>query len=59
MKEESVPHDKTPAADLGKFMIAETLCDMVSTSAACVSFVYRLLVHTQEISGVRNAYYKL
>ncbi|PNF34904.1 hypothetical protein B7P43_G01412 [Cryptotermes secundus] len=29
MKEVSVPCHKTPAADLGKFMMAETLCDMV------------------------------
>lgn len=36
MKEESVPCNKTPAADLGKFMMAETLCDMVSTGCVCL-----------------------
>jgi hypothetical protein len=32
IREESVPCDKAAAADLGKFMVAETLRDMVSTS---------------------------
>jgi hypothetical protein len=31
IKEESAPCDKAPTADLGKFMMAETLCDMVSS----------------------------
>jgi hypothetical protein len=38
IKEELVPH-KTSAADLGKFMMAETLRDMVSTLTACVYLV--------------------
>jgi hypothetical protein len=35
IKEESAPQQKTSAADLGKFMMTETLRDMVGNLAAC------------------------
>jgi hypothetical protein len=40
IKEESVPRQKTSAADSGKVTMTETLRDMVSTLTACVCFVY-------------------
>lgn len=53
IKEDSVLCDKAPAADLGKFMIAETLRDMVSTSGY-ISLYTLLLLDSLIECQVRN-----
>lgn len=56
IKEESVPYDKAPAADLGRFMMAETLRDMVSTSGYIYFFVYIAVIRQfNRMSRVQNA----